>query len=95
MGILPQPARRPERNLTMVNPRTKSWGRIAETLGKKKGGKSVKLCLFPNYDIRKKKKDGPEKQYVSSADGLHTQHPNIIRDFFVDDCRHGCHFGYE
>ena len=32
MGILPQPARSPEWNLLIVNPRTKSWGRIAETL---------------------------------------------------------------
>ena len=38
MGILPQPARSPEINLLIVNPRTKSWGRIAETL-KKKGGR--------------------------------------------------------
>ena len=38
MGILPQPARSPEINLLIVNPRTKSWGRIAETLKKKGGG---------------------------------------------------------
>lgn len=40
-------------------------------------------------------KDWPEKYQVSSVDGHHTQHPGIVRDCFVKQCRYGCRFSYE